>query len=86
MAYHPRAYMLRIFARLHNYYFLLQVGRDTESAVLAIPEANPVFEAPVRFSIDGVTEKVTDGNLKYIIFCTSNAYGIHSKEVRVFFL
>ena len=59
--------MLRIFSRLRNYYFLVQVGRDTESAVLAIPEANPVFEAPVRFSIDGVTEKVTDGNLKYFI-------------------
>ena len=27
-------------------------------AVLAIPEANPVFEAPVRFSIDGLTEKL----------------------------
>ena len=26
--------------------------------MLAIPEANPVFEAPVRFSIDGLTEKL----------------------------
>ena len=25
---------------------------------MAIPEANPVFEAPAQFSIDGLTEKV----------------------------
>ena len=31
---------------------------DKKQAVIAIPEANPVFEPPVRFSIDGVTEKV----------------------------
>ena len=27
--------------------------------MVAIPEANPVFEAPARFSIDGLTEKVS---------------------------
>ena len=36
---------------------VLQVG-DSSSAVVAIPEANPVFEAPAQFSIDGLTEKV----------------------------
>ena len=36
---------------------LWKVGGQTK-AVVAIPEANPVFEAPVRFSIDGITEKV----------------------------
>jgi len=36
---------------------LWKVGGQTK-AVVAIPEANPVFEAPVRFSIDGITEKL----------------------------
>ena len=27
-------------------------------AVVAIPETNPVFEAPVRYAIDSLTEKV----------------------------
>ena len=26
--------------------------------MVAIPETNPVFEAPVRFAIDSLTEKV----------------------------
>ena len=30
----------------------------TGEAVVAIPETNPVFEAPVRFAIDSLTEKV----------------------------
>ena len=28
-------------------------------AVVAIPETNPVFEAPARYAIDSLTEKVT---------------------------
>ena len=31
----------------------------TTEAVVAIPETNPVFEAPVRYAIDSLTEKVT---------------------------
>ena len=31
---------------------------DKKRAILAVPEANPVFEASVRFGMDGVTEKV----------------------------
>ena len=30
----------------------------TTEAVVAIPETNPVFEAPVRYAIDSLTEKV----------------------------
>ena len=37
---------------------LWKVG-EGRRAILAIPEANPVFEASVRFSMDGLTEKVT---------------------------
>ena len=33
-------------------------------AVLAIPEASPVFEASVRFTMDGLTEKVNNGEIK----------------------
>ena len=36
---------------------LWKVG-DKKRAILAVPENNPVFEASVRFSMDGVTEKV----------------------------
>ena len=36
---------------------LWKVG-DKNHAVLAVPETSPVFEASVRFSMDGVTEKV----------------------------
>ena len=35
-----------------------QIGGGS-GAVVAIPEANPVFEAPAKFSIDGLTEKVS---------------------------
>ena len=38
---------------------LWKVG-EGRRAVLAIPEANPVFEASVRFSMDGLTEKVRE--------------------------
>ena len=37
---------------------LWKVG-EGRRAILAIPEANPVFEASVRFSMDGLTEKVS---------------------------
>ena len=36
---------------------LWKVG-DKKRAILAVPENNPVFEASVRFSMDGVTEKL----------------------------
>ena len=36
---------------------LWKVG-GKKQAILAVPETNPVFEASVRFSMDGVTEKV----------------------------
>ena len=36
---------------------LWKVG-EKNRAVLAVPETSPVFEASVRFSMDGVTEKV----------------------------
>ena len=38
---------------------LWKVG-EGRRAILAIPEANPVFEASVRFSMDGLTEKVSE--------------------------
>jgi hypothetical protein len=31
---------------------------DKKQAVVAVPEANPVFENPISFTFDGVTEKV----------------------------
>ena len=36
---------------------LWKVG-GKKQAILAVPETNPVFEASVRFSMDGVTEKL----------------------------
>ena len=47
---------------------LWKVG-EGRRAILAIPEANPVFEASVRFSMDGLTEKVRAlENRRCIIF------------------
>jgi hypothetical protein len=31
---------------------------DRQQAVVALPGANPVFENPISFTLDGVTEKV----------------------------
>ena len=46
---------------------LWKVG-EGRRAILAIPEANPVFEASVRFSMDGLTEKVSElGNRRYVV-------------------
>ena len=54
---------------------LWKVG-EGRRAILAIPEANPVFEASVRFSMDGLTEKVSKlkiGDVLIIFFSTASS-------------
>ena len=42
--------------------------------MVAIPEANPVFEAPARFSIDGLTEKVSLMAKKLLLYNESTLF------------
>ena len=54
---------------------LWKVG-EGRRAILAIPEANPVFEASVRFSMDGLTEKVSEfkiGDVLIVFFSTASS-------------
>jgi len=52
---------------------------DKERAVIAVPEANPVFEPPVRFSIDGLTEKL------HLFRCTKEAEVLSCMKKHIYY-
>ena len=58
---------------------LWKVG-EGRRAILAIPEANPVFEASVRFSMDGLTEKVTELENRGCVVSTFLFFQLHLFE------
>ena len=52
----------------HTLIAILQCG-DMTSAVVTVPGVGRVFAPPPRFSSDGLTEKVGDGQQEPVILC-----------------